>query len=52
MVVARTRRERTDVFHGRAAWVLCDSGSQLAIRTKRIDLVDADQPLPALTFLL
>ena len=37
---------------GRVAWVLRTAGSQFAIRTKRIDLVDADQALPALTFLL
>jgi 3-phenylpropionate/cinnamic acid dioxygenase small subunit len=52
MVVARTRPGRSDLFHGRVVWVLCDSDRRLAIRTKRIDLVDADQPLPALTFLL
>lgn len=51
-VIARTRRGNTDVFHGRAAWVLRDSSSGLTIRVKRVDLLGADQPLPSLTFLL
>jgi benzoate/toluate 1,2-dioxygenase beta subunit len=52
MVVGRIRRGRTDVFHGRVVWVLQCSGSRFAIRVKRVDLLDADQPLPSLTFLL
>ena len=49
MIVARSRRGHTDVFHGRVVWVLRTSGSRFAIRAKRIDLLDADRPLPALT---
>jgi hypothetical protein len=49
MIVARSRRDHTDVFHGRVAWVLRPSGSRFTIRVKRIDLLDADQPLPTIT---
>ena len=52
MIVAQSRRERTNTFHARVVWTLLRSGAQLAIRGKRIDLLDADGPLPALTFLL
>jgi 3-phenylpropionate/cinnamic acid dioxygenase small subunit len=51
-VIARTRRRNTDVFHGRVAWVLRAAGTDFAIRLKRVDLLGADRPLPALTFLL
>jgi len=52
MIVARSRRGQTDVFHGRVAWVLRAFGSQFAIRVKRVDLLDADQPLPSITSVL
>jgi 3-phenylpropionate/cinnamic acid dioxygenase small subunit len=51
-VIARVRRDHTDVFHGRVVWVLRCSDTGFTIRVKRVDLLDADQPLPALTFLL
>jgi benzoate/toluate 1,2-dioxygenase subunit beta len=49
MIIARSRRDHTDAFHGRVAWVLRPTGSRFTIRVKRIDLLDADQPLPAMT---
>jgi benzoate/toluate 1,2-dioxygenase subunit beta len=52
MAVARVRGERTDHFHGRVAWVLRRSGNRFAIRVKRVDLLDADQPLPSMTTIL
>jgi 3-phenylpropionate/cinnamic acid dioxygenase small subunit len=52
LAVSRMRRGHTDTFQGRVAWVLQRSEGGFAIRAKRIDLLDADQPLPSLTFLL
>ena len=52
MIGARIRREHTDVFHGRVVWVLRRAGSRFAIRVKRVDLLDADRPLPVLTSVL
>jgi hypothetical protein len=52
MIVARSRRGHTDVFHSRVTWVLRPSGNQFAIHVKRVDLLDADQPLPSITSVL
>lgn len=52
MVVMRSRLgERVD-FPARVSWLLRSLGDTFRIRQKRIDLLDADQPMPALTFLL
>jgi hypothetical protein len=40
------------VFHGRVVWALRRAGEGFRITVKRIDLLNADQPLPPLTFLL
>jgi benzoate/toluate 1,2-dioxygenase subunit beta len=50
--IARCRGNSTDVFHGRITYVLRSSGSGISIRMKRIDLINSDRPLPALTFVL
>ena len=51
-LIARLRREETDTFHARATFVLRPEGASYRIRVKRLDLLGADLPLPALTFLL
>ena len=51
-VIGRARQGRTDTFHARIRWVLRDSGDALLIVMKRIDLLNAQDPLPVLTFLL
>jgi 3-phenylpropionate/cinnamic acid dioxygenase small subunit len=51
-VIGRARQGRIDTFHSRIRWVLRDSGDSLLIILKRIDLLNAQDPLPVLTFLL
>jgi benzoate/toluate 1,2-dioxygenase subunit beta len=51
-VIGRARQGRIDTFHARVRWVLRDSGDSLLIVMKRIDLLNAQDPLPVLTFLL
>jgi 3-phenylpropionate/cinnamic acid dioxygenase small subunit len=51
-VIGRVRKGRIDTFHARVRWVLRDSGDSLLIVMKRIDLLNAQDPLPVLTFLL
>ena len=51
-VIGRARQGRIDTFHTRVRWVLRDSGDSLLIVMKRIDLLNAQDPLPVLTFLL
>jgi 3-phenylpropionate/cinnamic acid dioxygenase small subunit len=51
-VIGRARQGRVDTFHARVRWVLRDSGDSLLIAMKRIDLLNAQDPLPVLTFLL
>ena len=51
-VIGRARPGRTDTFHARIRWVLRDSGDCVLIAMKRIDLLNAQDPLPVLTFLL
>ena len=51
-VIGRARQGRTDTFHARMRWVLRDSGDSLLIVMKRIDLLNGQDPLPVLTFLL
>jgi benzoate/toluate 1,2-dioxygenase subunit beta len=51
-VIGRARKGRIDTFHARVRWVLRDSGDSLLIVMKRIDLLNAQDPLPVLTFLL
>jgi benzoate/toluate 1,2-dioxygenase beta subunit len=51
-VIGRARQGRVDTFHARVRWVLRDSGDSLLIVMKRIDLLNAQDPLPVLTFLL
>jgi 3-phenylpropionate/cinnamic acid dioxygenase small subunit len=51
-VLGRARQGRIDTFHARIRWVLRDSGDSLLIVMKRIDLLNGQDPLPVLTFLL
>jgi 3-phenylpropionate/cinnamic acid dioxygenase small subunit len=51
-VIGRARQGRTDTFHARVRWLLRDSGDSLLIVMKRVDLLNAQDPLPVLTFLL
>jgi benzoate/toluate 1,2-dioxygenase subunit beta len=51
-VIGRGRQGRIDTFHARVRWVLRDRGDSLLIVMKRIDLLNAQDPLPVLTFLL
>jgi benzoate/toluate 1,2-dioxygenase beta subunit len=51
-VIGRSRQGRTDTFHARVRWVLRESGNSLLIVMKRIDLLNAKDPLPLLTFIL
>jgi benzoate/toluate 1,2-dioxygenase subunit beta len=51
-VIGRSRQGRIDTFHARVRWVLRDSGDSLLIAMKRIDLLNAKDPLPLLTFIL
>jgi 3-phenylpropionate/cinnamic acid dioxygenase small subunit len=55
-VIGRARQGRVDTFHARISWVLRESGhepgDELRIAMKRIDLLNARDPLPVLTFLL
>jgi len=50
--IARLRQGTCDVFHGRVVWALRPTGGTFKIRMKRIDLLNAREPLPVLTFLL
>jgi benzoate/toluate 1,2-dioxygenase beta subunit len=50
--ISRSRPGDVERFDGRVVWVLRPYPSGLKIRVKRVDLVNADQPLPLLTFLL
>jgi benzoate/toluate 1,2-dioxygenase subunit beta len=50
--IARCRANTTDVFYGRITYALRGSPDGLSIRMKRIDLINSDRPLPALTFIL
>ena len=51
-VVGRSRQGRVDTFHARTRWVLREAGDSMLIVMKRIDLLNAQDPLPVLTFLL
>lgn len=51
-IVGRTRQGKTDTFHARFAWILRESGDTFGIVMKRVDLLNAKDPLPVLTFLL
>jgi hypothetical protein len=51
-VIGRARQGRVDTFHARIAWVLRESADELRIAMKRIDLLNARDPLPVLTFLI
>jgi 3-phenylpropionate/cinnamic acid dioxygenase small subunit len=51
-VIGRARQGRTETFHARVRWVLRDSGDSLLIVMKRIDLLNAQDPLPVLTLIL
>jgi 3-phenylpropionate/cinnamic acid dioxygenase small subunit len=51
-VIGRARQGRVDTFHTRIRWVLREAGGSLLIVMKRIDLLNAQDPLPVLTFLL
>jgi benzoate/toluate 1,2-dioxygenase subunit beta len=51
-VIGRSRQGRVDTFHARVRWVLREAGDSMLIVMKRIDLLNAQDPLPVLTFLL
>jgi benzoate/toluate 1,2-dioxygenase beta subunit len=51
-IVGRARQGVVQQFHGRTVWVLRPSGDTFAIRLKRIDLLNANDPMTLLTFLL
>ena len=51
-VIGRSRQGRVDTFHTRIRWVLREAGDSMLIVMKRIDLLNAQDPLPVLTFLL
>lgn len=51
-VIGRTRQGRTDTFHARTSWILRPDADTYAIALKRVDLLNAGDPLPVLTFLL
>jgi benzoate/toluate 1,2-dioxygenase beta subunit len=51
-VIGRARQGRVDTFHARIRWVLREAEGSLLIVMKRIDLLNAQDPLPVLTFLL
>jgi benzoate/toluate 1,2-dioxygenase beta subunit len=51
-VIGRARRGRVDTFHARVGWILRESGGELRIAMKRVDLLNARDPLPVLTFLM
>ena len=50
--VARLRRGECDHFHLKVVWALRPDGESFKIRMKRVDLLNAREPLPVLTFLL
>ena len=50
--IARLRHGSCDLYHARTVWVLRPAGGTFKIRMKRIDLLNAREPLPLLTFLL
>jgi benzoate/toluate 1,2-dioxygenase subunit beta len=51
-VIGRARQGSVDTFHARIRWVLRAAEDSLLIVMKRIDLLNAQDPLPVLTFLL
>ncbi|MCU1346561.1 MAG: Biphenyl dioxygenase subunit beta [Acidimicrobiia bacterium] len=51
-VLSRWRPGAPDTFVGRVTYVLRPHGDTFRMRVKRLDLIDADQPQPAMTFLL
>jgi benzoate/toluate 1,2-dioxygenase subunit beta len=51
-VIGRARQGRVDTFHARIRWVLREAEGSLLIVMKRVDLLNAQDPLPVLTFLL
>jgi benzoate/toluate 1,2-dioxygenase beta subunit len=51
-VIGRARQGRVDTFHARIRWVLREAEGAVLIVMKRVDLLNAQDPLPVLTFLL
>jgi hypothetical protein len=51
-VIGRARQGRVDTFQARVGWVLRESGDELRIAMKRVELLNARDPLPVLTFLM
>ena len=51
-VIGRARRDSVDTFHARITWVLRQVGGSFGIVMKRVDLLNAQHPLPVLTILL
>jgi 3-phenylpropionate/cinnamic acid dioxygenase small subunit len=52
MVVGRTRQSETDTFHARVTWILRAVQDTFVIAMKRVDLLNARDPLPVLAFIL
>jgi benzoate/toluate 1,2-dioxygenase beta subunit len=50
--VAHLRHGACEVLYARMAWALRPAGDTLKIGMKRVDLINAGDPLPLLTFLL
>ncbi|MCU1615617.1 MAG: 3-phenylpropionate dioxygenase beta subunit [Frankiales bacterium] len=51
-LIGRSRQGVTDTLHGRVTWILREDGDSFRIVVKRIDLLNAHEPLPVLAFLL
>jgi len=50
--IARLRRGTCDTLHARISWVLRPANLSFTIVMKRVDLLQSQEPLPLLTFLL
>lgn len=51
-LIGRTRQGITDTLHGRVTWILREAGDSFLVVMKRVDLLNAHEPLPVLAFLL
>jgi benzoate/toluate 1,2-dioxygenase subunit beta len=50
--IARMRHGACDLFHARMVWVLAPAGHTFKIKMKRVDLLNASEPLVLMTFLV
>jgi benzoate/toluate 1,2-dioxygenase beta subunit len=51
-LIGRNRQGNTDTLHARFVWILRETGESFGIVMKRVDLLNARDPLPVLTVLL